>query len=201
MTQTDPPRPDTAEALDDPQEETPLRDDADQALIEETFSAYIDGELGDAERERFEAEIAEDEALRAEFEEFRETILALRSLHAVPDAEPPQLDPDAFTRKLEGTIRNRSRGRFFHDDFFYRTRVPYEVFAVIMLGVIAAMLYILSPAAPDHDPSKATPARDAMGGTPEERRGDPGDDDEGAAPDEANGERPDDDGDKDYYDH
>ncbi|MEO1272849.1 MAG: zf-HC2 domain-containing protein [Myxococcota bacterium] len=161
MTQTDPPT--TAEHSSDD----------GQTLIEETFSAYIDGELEEAEREAFEAQLAEDAELRSEFEEFRETIHALRSIHAVAVEEPPQLDPDAFARKLEGTIRNRSRGRFFHDDFFYRARIPYEVFAVIMLAVIAALLYTMRPLSPDHDPDLAPPPTDAMGGSPEHRRDNP----------------------------
>lgn len=140
-------------------------DDGDDSWgpLQERFSAYIDGELEPEERAAFEAELEADAGLKAEFEAFRDTVSALSSLRVAHPA--PELDPDAFVRRVEGTIRSRSRGRFFVDDIFYRTRLPYELFAVIMLALIASVMYLATPDAPEIRDN--SPAADAMGGDPE----------------------------------
>ena len=102
----------------------------------ERFSAYVDGELSDEDKKGLEAELEADPLLKEDFEAFKETLSVVSSFaHADVEA------PESFVDGVESRIRIRSRGRFFNDDFFYRSRVPYEVFAILMLGIMAALLY------------------------------------------------------------
>lgn len=51
---------------------------------DELLSAYLDGQLGARERERLEAQLAADPALRAELEALRRTVALVRDLPSVP---------------------------------------------------------------------------------------------------------------------
>ena len=62
-------------------------------------------------------------------------------MNAVANLGGPVQAPESFVAEVESRIRVRSHGRFFNDDFFYRSRVPYEVFAGLMLAMIAALLW------------------------------------------------------------
>ncbi len=133
--------------LDDPQDDG---DDAREARLID----YLDGELPPHERAALEAELAADPALRAELDALKETFGALKNLQTQPA-------PPAFVFGVEGAIRTRTRGRFFEDDFFYRTRIPYEAFAALMIAIMAAMYFFGQPPAPEINGDQA-----AMGGEP-----------------------------------
>lgn len=139
---------------------TDFEDDAlsDAELRQIRLNDYIDGELDDDERAALEAELERDEQLRAELRELRDTLGALQGLAAAP-----QPAPEAFAMDVERRIRTRSRGRFFDDDIFYRTRIPFEIFAVVAIVLLGALYFFGNPTAPnfgdDHDVA-------AMGGDP-----------------------------------
>ena len=69
-----------------------------------------------------------------------------------------QFAPQTFVVDLERRVRTRSRGRFFAQDILYSTRVPYEVFAAVMLAIMAALFLVSLPP----DPTVVEPL--AMGG-------------------------------------
>jgi len=55
-----------------------------QEQRDELLSAYLDGQLSAGERMRLEAQLADDPALRAEFEALRHTVALVRSLPPLP---------------------------------------------------------------------------------------------------------------------
>lgn len=73
----------------------------------EANGAYLDGELGGAEREAFEARLEVDAGLREELEAYRELDAELRA-HLVPGAEDRRV-ADAVVRHFEGTGRPATR--------------------------------------------------------------------------------------------
>jgi hypothetical protein len=96
-------------------------------------SAYVEGDMEPDERARFEAELAQDPALRQEVERLRHTLSALQKLsHAAPS--------EVFLSQVEGKIRQRSRGRFFGEELF-PTRFPFEAVVGSVL-VVLAVLYL-----------------------------------------------------------
>lgn len=73
------------------------------------FDAVVDGELAEEARAEFERALANDEALRADFERHR----SLFAAHSV-------WEPDASVDLLAGVqhkLRARSGGRFYRDRF------------------------------------------------------------------------------------
>lgn len=95
------------------------------------FIAYLEGDLSEAERDEFRAEMDADAQLRHDFEQFAEIMGGMQSL-------PFEFAPPDFVDKVQGRIRSRSQGRFFVDNFLYSTRIPYEGIAVVMIVVMAA---------------------------------------------------------------
>lgn len=96
-------------------------------------SAYVEGDMEPDERARFEAELAQDPALRQEVERLRHTLSAL---HKLSNAAPSEV----FLSQVEGKIRQRSRGRFFGEELF-PTRFPFEAVVGSVL-VVLAVLYL-----------------------------------------------------------
>lgn len=137
-----------------------LEDDAlsDAELRQIRLNDYIDGELDDDERAALEAELERDAQLRAELRELRDTLGALQGLAAAP-----QPAPEAFAMDVERRIRTRSRGRFFDDDIFYRTRIPFEIFAVVAIVLLGALYFFGNPPAPNFGDADDVAA---MGGEP-----------------------------------
>lgn len=136
-------------------------------------SAYVEGDMEPDERARFEAELAQDPALRQEVERLRHTLSALQKLS---NAAPSEV----FLSQVEGKIRQRSRGRFFGEELF-PTRFPFEAVVGSVL-VVLAVLYLYArhterepatfeamsgPRAPDAGtPDAGTPDAGARGEAP-----------------------------------
>ena len=103
----------------------------------ELFSAAYDGELDEAQKRDFDAALASDEELAAEY---RELEALLREASAIGNE-----DADAAPDLLAGVqkrIRVRSRGRFYRDRFASeakaRSMVPiYLGIAMLLLIAIA----------------------------------------------------------------
>ena len=79
---------------------------------QELFSAAYDGELAPEQRTAFDAVLAGDAELRAEFAEFRALLDEAHRLEDAPDLEVPDLLPN-----VQKKLRARSRGRFYRDRF------------------------------------------------------------------------------------
>ena len=95
------------------------------------FNAYLDGELTEAQRLAFERRLSEDVDLGRAFDAFTDVMGGLHGL-------PFEFAPDDFVHKVQSRMRARSQGRFFGEELLYRTRVPYEVLAIVMILVMCA---------------------------------------------------------------
>lgn len=105
------------------------------------FNAYFDDELGDDEREQFAERLRSDPDFARAWKDFSSVMGAVNGL-------PFEFAPDDFVETVKGRIRTRSRGRFFADELLFRSRVPYEVVALVMIIVMAAA-YLFMGAPPD----------------------------------------------------
>ncbi len=105
------------------------------------FNAWLDGELDDAERDDFQRRLDTDPEFKHAHERFVSVMQVVRKI-------PFEFAPDDFVDNVQGYIRQRSRGRFFTDSYLNQQRMPYEVVAVVMMLVMAAV-YILMEAPHD----------------------------------------------------
>jgi len=105
------------------------------------FDAAVDDELSADERARFEAALAREPELRAEYERHRATIEAARRLFEDPGAVDLL---DGVQRKL----RARSGGRFYRDRFAGRRGLRggvgllVGISGVVVLLVLAWLAYV-----------------------------------------------------------
>jgi anti-sigma factor RsiW len=98
------------------------------------FGDAIDGTLGEADRQAFEAALAADAELREEYESYRAIVGGLSGAAprvvgadappgettdaSAPDAAPPNaIVAPSLVPKVQDRIRKRSKGRFFRDRF------------------------------------------------------------------------------------
>ncbi len=110
----------------------------DQAT--ELFSAYWDDELPSAEVRALEEHLQSCVVCRREYESFEKAVGALGSLHKM--TAPPD-----FASGVNGRIRARSKGRFFAPRRLAE-RIPYELFSLVMLGLLLAIYVVLQLAHP-----------------------------------------------------
>ena len=109
--------------------------DMDRKKARELFSAYLEGDIGAADRRELERYLGVDAQARAELESFRSTLESLSRLRG------PLQVPSEFTRKVEGKIRVRSRGRFFSDKML--ARLPFEWISFIIILVLLVFYLVL----------------------------------------------------------
>jgi anti-sigma factor RsiW len=112
----------------------------DHAQAVELFSSYWDEELSADDTTRLEEHLRSCVVCRREFQQFEQ---AVGTAAALPKAEAP---PD-FLEGVVQRVRKRSQGRFFAPRRLVE-RVPYELFSLLMLGVILAIYLILQMAEP-----------------------------------------------------
>lgn len=105
------------------------------------FNAYVDDELSPDERSAFKERLESDPEFRRAWEDFS---FVIESMHRLPF----EFAPDDFVQSVQSRIKSRSRGRFFADEFLFKSRVPYEVVALVMIIVMAAA-YLFMEAPPD----------------------------------------------------
>jgi anti-sigma factor RsiW len=105
------------------------------ARTQEGFSAYLDGELGGAQRQQLEAHVAGCIQCRTQLEQLRRTVGKLGALK--------QKAPPSFLTDIHKQINTRSGGRFFGRRWLLFGRIPFEW---VSLTMIVAMLvyYIVS---------------------------------------------------------
>jgi anti-sigma factor RsiW len=95
----------------------------------EAFSAYIEGDLGPAERAHVDEHLAACMQCRVSLERFRRTMGRLGALK--------QTAPVSFLENVQAQINRRSRGRFFGKRGLLFGRIPWEW---VSLAMIVAML-------------------------------------------------------------
>ena len=111
--------------------------DREQAV--DLFSAYWDGELPPDQVEAFEAFLERDDETRQEYDRFRRALESLASL-------TEQQAPDNFVEKLQRRMRRRSGGKLFGANRWGTiTRVPYELFSLILILIILSVYLLTLP--------------------------------------------------------
>jgi anti-sigma factor RsiW len=107
----------------------------DHAQATELFSAYWDEELGAEQAGALEEHLKSCLVCRREFQTFERALGAVSSLHRM-------VAPSDFADGVRRKIAKRSKGRFFTPRRLAE-RIPYEVFSLLMLGLILAIYIVL----------------------------------------------------------
>ena len=107
----------------------------DHARATELFSAYWDEELPAADLSALEEHLKSCVVCRREYQTFERTVGAVGQLHSM-------MAPPDFAEGVRARIRKRSRGRFFSPRKLAE-RIPYELFSLVMLGLILAIYIVL----------------------------------------------------------
>jgi anti-sigma factor RsiW len=107
----------------------------DHARATELFSAYWDEDLPAADASALEEHLKSCVVCRREYQTFERTVGAVGQLH-------PMMAPPDFAESVRARIRKRSRGRFFSPRKLAE-RIPYELFSLVMLGLILAIYIVL----------------------------------------------------------
>ena len=112
----------------------------DHTQAEELFSAYWDDELAADQASQLEEHLKSCVVCRREYETFERALDAVGSLHRM-------VAPSHFAEAVRGRIRKRSGGRFFRPRRLAE-RIPYELFSLVMLGLLLAIYVVLTLAEP-----------------------------------------------------
>ena len=112
----------------------------DHAQANELFSAYWDDELSADEAGKLEEHLRSCVVCRREYQTFEQALGGLGSLHRM-------VAPGDFAEGVRRRIRKRSKGRFFSPRKLAE-RIPYEIFSLVMLGLILAIYVVLQLAHP-----------------------------------------------------
>ncbi len=107
----------------------------------ERFSEAYDGTLGPAERQAFDALLAEDEVLRAEYEEFCEVLQAASWVGLDEHEEDDDAAAPDLLAGVQEKLHRRSRGRYYRDRF---SREGHRGSATLTLALAAAMAVIVA---------------------------------------------------------
>jgi anti-sigma factor RsiW len=109
----------------------------DREQASDMFSAYREGELPPDQVRSLEKFLEQDKECRSDYERFCRTLDTLAMLREQPA-------PDGFVEKLQGRIRRRSGGKLFSSGpGSMLTRVPYELFSLVLILILLAV-YLLS---------------------------------------------------------
>jgi anti-sigma factor RsiW len=117
--------------------------------VRDLFSTAFDEQLTPEQRAAFDAALAGDETLRAEYQQFRETIGEAQKLALDDDLGAPPA-PDLLG-SVQTKLRKRSRGRFYRDRFSEKTGtaalmpILLAVITLVLLGVVYLMLQYVEP--------------------------------------------------------
>jgi anti-sigma factor RsiW len=106
----------------------------DHRAVQESFSAYLEGDLPPEEQTHVAAHLETCEECRKELAAFQQTLKRLASLR-------PLAPPEGFSRRVQQRIHRRSRGRFFKSDRLLM-RVPFEWISFVLI-IIMLVLYML----------------------------------------------------------
>src|SRR4051812_34959304 len=112
-----------------------MMDQVDHVQATELFSAYWDKDLAADQAGQLEEHLRSCVVCRREFQTFEQTVNAVGGLHKM-------IAPPDFAEAVRTRIRKRSRGRFFNPRKLAE-RIPYEMFSLVMLGLILAIYVVL----------------------------------------------------------
>ncbi len=107
----------------------------DSAQARDLFSEAFEGDLDEERKRAFDAVLAEDAALAAEYEDFVDTFKTLGKLAAPEFVQPPNLLP-----RIQERIRRRSGGRYYRDRFSRRSGGP--GWAMPVIAAVAVLLIL-----------------------------------------------------------
>ena len=82
------------------------------AEARDLFSEAFEGDLDEERKRAFDAVLAEDDALKAEYDDFVDTFNVLHKL-----AEPESVQAPNLLPRIQERIRRRSGGRYYRDRF------------------------------------------------------------------------------------
>jgi anti-sigma factor RsiW len=108
----------------------------DHTQATELFSAYWDEELAADQVGALEEHLKSCVVCRREYQTFERAVGAVGSLHRM-------VAPPHFAEGVRGKIRKRSKGRFFAPRRLAE-RIPYELFSLVMLGLLLAIYVVLT---------------------------------------------------------
>ena len=114
----------------------------DHAQATELFSAYWDQELGPDELATLEEHLTSCVVCRRDYQTFKKALGAVGTLDK-------QMAPPDFADAVRSRIRKRSHGRFFTPRRMVE-RIPYELFSLVMLGLILAIYVVIQLSQPGH---------------------------------------------------
>lgn len=114
----------------------------DHARATELFSAYWDRELPADDLGALEEHLKSCVVCRREYQTFEKALGAVGQLHKM--TAPPD-----FAEGVRSRIRKRSRERFFTPRRLAE-RIPYELFSLVMLGLLLAIYVVLQLSQPGH---------------------------------------------------
>lgn len=123
------------------------------------FSEAYEGDLEEARRADFTAALEADEELKAEYDDFVETLEMVHDLGKADDGLPP---PDLL-RGVQERLRNRSRGRYYRDRFAERAGINWMLsvmLAVTVLFLVGAAWYVTQAMLVEEGPATTQPAED-----------------------------------------
>ncbi|MCC6622857.1 MAG: hypothetical protein IT385_16480 [Deltaproteobacteria bacterium] len=121
--------------------------------LDEKASEWVDGRLGEGERERFRRELDEDPEKAQEARDLERVVEVLRFL---PDEPAP---PDLM-RDVQRRIRRRSHGR--HYGSTWAQRLPFEALVTGLLVLVMVALYVWNQ--PTREPLAPVSPKVFMGG-------------------------------------
>ena len=101
--------------------------------VTEAFSAYVEGDLPEAERVFFDAHLVTCMQCRVALERFRRTVGRLGALK--------RSAPGGFLQNVQNQINRRSRGRFFGKRHLLFGRIPFEWLSLAM--IVAMLVYYI----------------------------------------------------------
>lgn len=136
----------------------------DHETAKELFSEYLDGELDAAQKRELESHLQGCDDCRQELESLR---VMMSTLAGLAPAEPPK----DFARKVQHTIRRRSKGRFFSAEGLLR-RIPFEWISFVIILLMLVMYYMVVQSAqvkPAPDPDQGVTPRRAPTSQPASR--------------------------------
>lgn len=107
----------------------------DSAQARDLFSEAFEGDLDEERKRAFDAVLAEDAALAAEYEDFVDTFKTLGKL-----AEPASVQPPNLLPRIQERIRRRSGGRYYRDRFSRRSGGP--GWAMPVIAAVAVLLIL-----------------------------------------------------------
>jgi anti-sigma factor RsiW len=114
----------------------------DHVRATELFSAYWDQDLAPADQSALEEHLKSCVVCRREYQTFQKAVGAIGSLQRM-------MAPPDFADGVRTRIRKRSAGRFFTPRKMAE-RIPYEIFSLVMLGLILAIYVVLQLSHPAH---------------------------------------------------